>query len=68
MQLEVDSNGPIEHHKARLVAKGFTKKFGVDYKKTFALVTKMTTVPSKFFLLLLLKMPFHTVSLKKKYS
>lgn len=39
-----NSDGTIDLHKARLVAQGFTQKFVVDYKETFALVAKMTTV------------------------
>jgi Reverse transcriptase (RNA-dependent DNA polymerase) len=39
-----NSDGSVERHKARLVAKGFTQTYGVDYKETFAHVTKMNTV------------------------
>lgn len=37
-------NGWIERYKARLVAKGINQKIELDYFKTFAPVTKMTTV------------------------
>lgn len=37
-------NGWIERYKARLVAKGINQTIELDYFKTFAPVTKMTTV------------------------
>lgn len=38
------SNGIINRYKSRLIAQGFTKTLDVDYKDTFALVTKMNTI------------------------
>ena len=35
-----DWNGNIKRYKARLVTKGHIKKYGIDYKETFSLVSK----------------------------
>ena len=35
-----DSQGNIEIHKARLVAKEFTQREGINYTKTFSLVSR----------------------------
>ena len=39
-KIKRDSKGNIELYKAKLIAKGFTQKGGIDYKKTFSLVSK----------------------------
>lgn len=38
----------MDHYKVRLVAKGFTKKEGVDFKKTFNLVVKFDSIKIMF--------------------
>ena len=38
------SYGTVERFKADLSAKGYTQTYGIDYLKTFALVTKMNTI------------------------
>ncbi|GKC39641.1 retrovirus-related pol polyprotein from transposon TNT 1-94 [Tanacetum coccineum] len=37
-------DGPVERKKARLVVRGFNQQEGLDYKRTFSLVTKLATV------------------------
>jgi len=39
-----DSNGKIAKYKARLVARGFTQQYGLDYKDTYASVTRQETI------------------------
>ena len=40
-----NANGSIQTFKARLVAKGFKQREGVDYFDTYALVTRITSIP-----------------------
>lgn len=37
-------DGTIERYKVWIVTKGFNQKYGIDYIKTFASVTKINTV------------------------
>ncbi|XP_070660481.1 uncharacterized protein [Malus domestica] len=43
-KIKFQSNGSIERYKAHLVAKSYSQIEGLDYRKTFALVAKLTTV------------------------
>lgn len=36
----------MEHYKVRLVGKNFTQEYDINYKETFALVTRITLVRS----------------------
>ena len=43
-KIKTRSNGSIKRYKARLVAKGFTQEYGIDYKETLTLVTRISSV------------------------
>ena len=42
--LKLKADGSIDRYRARLVAKGYTRKYGVHYQETFALVAKINTI------------------------
>jgi hypothetical protein len=43
-KIKTRADGSVERYKARLVARGFTQEYGIDYKKTFAHVARLTSV------------------------
>jgi len=43
-KIKTHSDGSIARYKAHLVAQGISKKYGLDYEETFALVAKITSV------------------------
>ena len=43
-KIKTRSDGSIERYKARLVAKGFTQEYEIDYKETFAPITRISSV------------------------
>ena len=43
-KIKTRSDGTVDHYKAHLVAKGFTQEYGIDYEKTFAYVTRLSSI------------------------
>lgn len=43
-KIKYNPDGTVEHYKARLVAKGYSQVEGLDYRESFAPVTKLTIV------------------------
>ena len=43
-KIKTCSDRSIDRYKAHLVAKGFTQKYGIDYKETFAPITRISSV------------------------
>jgi len=37
-------DGSMSRYKARLVTKGYAQTYGIDYKETYSLAAKMTTI------------------------
>ena len=42
--IKFNADGSINMYKARLVSKSFTQTFGIDYKETFAPVSKINSI------------------------
>ena len=43
-KIKTHSDGSIKRYKARLIAKYFIQDYGIDYKETFALVARISSV------------------------
>ena len=53
------SDGSIEKYKARFVARGFSQKEGIDYKETFSLVARYTSIRTIMALASMMKWDLH---------
>lgn len=47
-KMKFNFDGSINRHKAKVVAKGFNQVEAIDFKKTFASVSKTTTLKTVF--------------------
>ena len=61
------ANGSIEKYKARFVARGFTQKEGIDYVKTFAPVTRYTTIKTIISLTAVFGWKLHQMDVKTAF-
>ncbi len=66
-KIKQGANGEVERYKARLVARGFTQTYGVDYNKTFTLVTKFISIRCIFALTALKDMEIHQMDVKTAF-
>jgi hypothetical protein len=66
-KVKIDSNGNVARHKARLVARGFSQTQGVDYKETFAPVTRLETIRMMFALAVEKDWEIRQVDVKNAY-
>ena len=49
------TDASIEKYNARFVARGFSQKEGIDYKETFALVARYTSIRTMLALVAVMK-------------
>ena len=61
------ADGSIEKYKLRFVARGFTKKEGIDYDETFALVASYTTIRSIISLAIVFGWKLHQMDVKTTF-
>ena len=66
-RLKTNSAGEVIRHKARLVARGFSQTYGVDYKETFAPVTRLETLRLMFALAVERNWEIRQVDVKNAY-
>ena len=59
--------GEVDRYKTRLVAKGYSRTYGIDYDKTFALVAKMGTVRALISCAVNFGWPLHQMDVKNAF-
>jgi len=65
--MKLNEAGEIVCYKARLVARGFSQTYGVDYKDTFAPVTRLETLRLMFALAVEQNWEIHQIDVKNAY-
>ena len=60
-------DGKVDKHKARFVSKGFSQVEGIDYTKTFAIVTKMNSMHLVLSLVASYKWEVHQMDVKSAF-
>ena len=60
-------DGSIEKYKARFVARGFSQKEGIDYKETFTVVSRYTSIESVLALAAVMKWKIHQMDVKTAF-
>jgi len=66
-KIKTHSDGSIARYKAHLVAQGISKKYGLDYEETFALVAKMTYVRTLIFVATIHMWPLFQLEVKNAF-
>ena len=61
------ANGNIKKYKARFVSQGFSQKEGIDYAKTFVLVTRYSTIRSIISLAFVMGWKLHQMDVKTAF-
>ena len=62
------ANGSIEKYKERFVARGFSHEEGIDYKETFALVARYTSIRTIMAIASMMKWDLHQMDVKVEPS
>ena len=61
------ADGNIEKYKARFIARGFSHKEGIDYKHTFVLVGRYTSIRTILALAAVMKWKIHQMDVKTTF-
>ena len=43
-KIKIHADESVEQHKAHFIAKRFTQEYGINYEKTFAPITRLTSI------------------------
>jgi hypothetical protein len=65
--LKLHSDRSLEWYKTRLIALGNKQQYGVDYKETFSLVTKMTMVRTILVIVASQSWQLHQINMKNAF-